>query len=93
MAKPHSTTSLHEGVNAPLTKSEEQPAIAALAKFATQRSGIDRRDMHLDAPAGTRKVSVTADLADPQWESKMDEALRDLVTKAMQEKPGQKKPG
>lgn len=39
MSKQNSTTSPHKGVN-----NTEQPAIAALIKFAKQRSGIDRRD-------------------------------------------------
>jgi hypothetical protein len=41
--------------------------------------GIGSADLRLDAPAGTRKVTVTADLADPDWEKKMDETLKQLL--------------
>lgn len=50
--------------------------------------GIGNGDLRIDAPVGTRKVSVTADLADPEWEKKMDETLKQLLTPPAAPKPG-----
>jgi hypothetical protein len=38
-------------------------------------SGLKSSDLILGAPPGTRQISLVADLRDPNWERKMDEAL------------------
>jgi outer membrane lipoprotein-sorting protein len=55
-------------------------------------SGVSSADLKLDVPSGARKISVTADVTDPDWEKKMEEELRRLLAKPMAQEPPAGKP-
>jgi len=65
-----------------LFASDPKPIMSVAFTELKVNCGVGSTDLRLDAPAGTRKVSVTADLADPEWEKKMDESLKQLLTPA-----------
>jgi hypothetical protein len=63
-----------------LFASDPKPVLSVAFTELKVNCGIGNADLHLDAPAGTRKVTVVADLADPDWEKKMDESLKQMLT-------------
>jgi outer membrane lipoprotein-sorting protein len=73
-----------------LAVDQQKPVMTIAFTELRINSGITKDDLRLDAPNGTRKISVTADLADPEWETKMDTQLRELVAKAQEEPTGNK---
>jgi outer membrane lipoprotein-sorting protein len=59
-----------------------KPSMSVVFTELKVNAGVGSADMRLDAPPGTRRVVVTADLADPEWEKKMDEELKRALGEA-----------
>jgi len=49
-------------------------------------TGVGKQDLRLAAPKTARRVSVTIDLADADWESKMQTELRKLLDEVQKKK-------
>jgi hypothetical protein len=62
----------------------EGKASAMTFKFTELKvnTGVGKEALSLSVPRGTQRVSVTADLSDPEWEPKLESSLR----KALEEK-------
>jgi outer membrane lipoprotein-sorting protein len=66
----------------------EKPTMSVAFTELKVNTGVTNAELNLGAPNGTRKVSVTADLTDPDWEKKMEEDLRQLLSKAAGDRSG-----
>jgi outer membrane lipoprotein-sorting protein len=68
-----------------------KPAMSFEFKELKINTGVKDGALRLEVPRGTRRVSVTADLEDPNWESKLNADVRKATEE--QRKPESKKPG
>jgi outer membrane lipoprotein-sorting protein len=67
-----------------------KPAMSFEFKELKVNTGVKDGALRLEVPRGTRRVSVTADLADPGWEAKMNADVRKATEEQLK---SQKKPG
>jgi hypothetical protein len=70
-----------------LFASDPKPVMSMAFTELKVNCGVASSEMRLGAPPGTRKVMVTADLADPDWEKKMEDTLKELLTLPTPPKP------
>jgi hypothetical protein len=74
-----------------LFASDPKPVMSVAFTELKINAGVGTGDLQINAPAGTRRVVVTCDLADPEWEKKMDEELKKLLAPpAASKQPGVK---
>jgi outer membrane lipoprotein-sorting protein len=68
-----------------------KPAMSFEFKELKINTGVKDGSLRLEVPRGTKRVSVTADLEDPNWETKLNADVRKATEE--QRKPDSKKPG
>jgi hypothetical protein len=67
-----------------------KPAMSFRFTELKVNTGVRKESLSLEAPRGTRRISVTADLTDPEWEPKLNGEVRKAM--GQDEKPaGEKK--
>lgn len=59
-----------------ITGADGKPAMSFRFTELKVNTGVRKETLSLEAPRGTRRVSVTADLTDPEWEPKLNTDLR-----------------